>query len=489
MSLPVGSGVHASGNALHRTLGARDLVLLGIGCVVGAGIYILPGVAAADYAGPAVTIAFLLAGAGCLLTGLCYAELAAAMPEAGAAYLYAARAFGPRPALWVGWMLMLEYWLAGATVATGFIAYLQSLLRDMGMSMPQSLVTATIAPAHGAASSTGPRADIAAMLALGLAGFALMFGARVTAHANTALVAVKIGVLALFLVVGFSHVHPRLWHPFLPPSDGPFHYGPSGLVRATSIVFFAYLGFDAVANGAAEARRPGRDVPFGLIMTLLVSTALYIAVALVVTGIVPYRQLDVPDPVARVMSAIGYSGLSSLIKVGALAGLGSVMLVNTYGHSRICLSMARAGVLPGWMARVDTTSGAPRAGIAATAFAAGIIAALFPISILADVVSLGTMAAFAGVALSAMRLRVTEPDLPRRFRIPLGGVARWGLWFGIVPVAAFAVCCTMIGVVVIDLTLQAATGHPAPLIFLGAYIVAGAILIERMMRSGRRLTP
>lgn len=473
--------------ALHRTLGARDLVLLGIGCVVGAGIYILPGVAAAEYAGPAVTVAFLMAGIGCLLSGLCYAELAAALPEAGAAYLYAARAFGTRPALWIGWMLMLEYWLANATVATGFVAYLQSLLLDLGLSIPKSLMTATVAPPHDPMPAIGASANIAAVLVLCLIGFALMFGARVTAHANTVLVAVKIGVLALFLAVGFTHIHSVLWHPFLPASEGPFHYGLGGLIRATSIVFFAYLGFDAVANGAAEARNPGRDVPFGLIATLVVSTSLYIAVSLVVTGIVPFRQLDVPDPIARVMRSIGHAELSMLIKIGALAGLGSVILANIYGHSRISLAMARAGVLPRRLATVDTHSGAPRAGIAASALAAGIIAALFPISILADVVSIGTMVAFAGVALSLMRLRVTAPALPRRFRVPLGGIVLHGMWLGIIPIAAFTTCCVMIGVVFSDLVVQARSGHSAALIFLGAYLVVGGFLIERLMRKERRL--
>ncbi|MBB2166938.1 amino acid permease [Gluconacetobacter aggeris] len=467
---------------LRRALGPVDLLLLGVGCVVGAGIYILPGVAAAEYAGPAVTLSFLAAGAACGLTGICYAELSTAMPIAGASYSYVSRAFGPGAALWVGWMLTLEFLLAGAAVATGFASYLQSLLVALGHGLPAALIQPSVGSAAGMA---GPHANLTAFLSLMLIAVALVRGVRESARVNTALVVVKTGVLLVFLGIGIGHVNPANWSPFLPPSEGGFRFGVPGVLRAASIVVFAYLGFDTVATAAAEARRPARDLPVGLIGTLLVSALLYALVSLVLTGLVPFRGLDVPDPVAEAMAAVGYPRIGILLRIGALTGLASVMLVNTYGHSRICFAMARDGLLPGWFMRLHPRHGTPGLGIVLAAALAGLLAALFPIGVLADLVSIGTMVAFSGVALSAMRLRVVAPDMARPFRIPLGGVRAFGLWLGMVPVCALIVSVGTICIVLAGIGQQAMSGRPSAAIFLLLYLAAGAVLARRQSRRRR----
>lgn len=464
---------------LRRALGPVDLVLLGVGCVVGAGIYILPGVAAAEYAGPAVTLSFLAAGAACGLTGICYAELSTAMPIAGASYSYVSRAFGPGAALWVGWMLTLEFLLAGAAVATGFASYLQSLLRALGHGLPAALIQPSMGSPVG---MTGLHANLTAFLSLMLIATALVRGVRESARVNTALVVVKTGVLLVFLGIGIGHVNPTNWSPFLPPSEGGFRFGVPGVLRAASIVVFAYLGFDTVATAAAEARRPARDLPVGLIGTLLASALLYALVSLVLTGLAPFRGLDVPDPVAEAMAAVGYPRIGILLRIGALTGLASVMLVNTYGHSRICFAMARDGLLPGCFMRLHPRHGTPGLGIVLAATLAGLLAALFPIGVLADLVSIGTMVAFSGVALSAMRLRVVAPDMARPFRIPLGGVRAFGLWLGVVPVCALVVSVGTICIVLAGIGQQAASGRPSAALFLLLYLTAGAMLARRQSR-------
>ncbi|MFT8464249.1 amino acid permease [Acetobacter persici] len=482
--------IKTGASSLHRALGPVDLLLLGVGCVVGAGIYILPGVAAAEYAGPAVTLAFVAAAAACGLTGLCYAELATAMPIAGASYSYVARAFGPVAAFGVGWALTLEFLLAGAAVATGFASYFMSLLHEFGIDLPQALTQASIAGTAPTDLPTGGfHTNALALLALLIVGGTLMRGVRESARANAVLVVVKISVLLTFLLIGARHVQPALWHPFLPPSEGPFRYGASGFLRAASVVVFAYLGFDTVATAAAEARKPARDLPIGLIGTLTVSALLYALVSLVLTGLVPFRTLNVPDPVAFAMAHVGYPGIGMLLRVGALAGLASVMLANTYGHSRICFAMARDGLLPNWFTRLHPRHGTPGHGIALTAGGAGLLAALFPIGILADLVSIGTMVAFAGVALSVMRMRVTAPDMVRPFRLPLGGVRIGGLWLGIIPVCALFLSLTTIGVVIAGLWQQARMGHPAAAIFLLLYVTAGCVLSVIRARIVNKTNP
>lgn len=460
----------ANSHGLRRTLGPMHLVLFGIGCILGAGIYVLPGTAAANFAGPAVMISFVIAGTACALTALCYAELASTMPVSGSSYSYCYAAIGEVFAWGLGWILMLEYTLASSTLAVGFSSYLVSLLRDFGLVVPPYLATPMVGGTEGFSL------NILAVLAIAAVTAVLCAGVRESAGANAFLVVVKVAVLAVVITVGVGAIDTKNWEPFIPPHEGGFAFGWPGIVRAASILFFAYLGFETVSTAASEARNPQRDIPIGILGALFVCTALYLAVAAVLTGVVPYRELGVADPVAVAVDRMGHPGVAVFVKVGALMGLASVLLVNAYGQSRITFQMSRDGMLPTAFSRVHEQFRTPYRGLIVLGGVAAVCAAFFPIAMLADLVSLGAGLAFATVCFSTMWLRTRRPDLPRPFRVPLGGFRVGGFWIGYIPGIAFLLSIGMITPVLIDIGLQAASGEPLMAIFLAAYVVAGAVL-------------
>jgi APA family basic amino acid/polyamine antiporter len=460
----------AASHGLRRTLGPLQLVLLGIGCILGAGIYVLPGTAAANFAGPAVMISFVLAGTACALTALCYAELSSTMPVSGSSYSYCYAALGEVFAWGLGWILMLEYTLASSTLAVGFSSYLVSLLRDFGVAVPAFLAT----PYVGA--SGGFSMNFIAVLAIAAVTAVLCAGVRQSAGANAFLVVVKVAVLAVVISVGVGAIDPANWKPFIPPHQGEFAFGWPGIVRAASILFFAYLGFETVSTAASESRKPQRDLPVGILGALFVCTALYLAVAAVLTGVVPYRELGVADPVALAVDRMGRPGVATFVKIGALMGLASVLLVNAFGQSRITFQMARDGMLPGLFSRVHPRFLTPHRGIILLGAISAVCAAFFPIAILADLVSLGAGLAFATVCFCTMWLRSRRPDLPRPFRVPLGGFQLGRAWIGYIPALALVLCIAMILPVLIDIGLQAAAGKPLLAAFLALYLMTGAVL-------------
>jgi APA family basic amino acid/polyamine antiporter len=466
----------AASTGLRRSLGPIQLVLIGIGCIIGAGVYVMTGTAAANYAGPAVVLSFAIAGMACAFTGLCYAELSSVLPVSGASYTYAYTALGEIFAWALGWMLMLEFGLAGSALAVGFSGYLLSLLGDFGVHVPAlistPLIRGDVGP-QGMHFSFGPSLNLVALASLAMVCLVLIRGVAHSAAVNTLLVIVKVCVLIGFVAVGLGHVDTHNWTPFIPANEGGFRYGVPGVLRAASILFFAYLGFESVATAASEARRPQRDIPIGILGALVVSTLVYAAVALVMTGLIPFRALNVPDPIAVAVSAIGIPAVALVIKVGALTGLGSVLLVNSYGQSRICFAMACDGLLPGGFARLHPRFATPAFGTVSVTGISGIAAAILPITLLADLVSIGTAFVFTVVAISVMWLRTGHPELERPFRVPLGGLWVKGVWIGFVPVLALLFCLLMMGPVLLDIASKALHGEWIPSAILLGYIAVG----------------
>ena len=464
----------AASHGLRRSLGPLQLVLLGIGCILGAGIYVLPGTAAANFAGPGVMLSFIIAGTACALTALCYAELASTMPVSGSSYSYCYAALGEVFAWGLGWILMLEYGLAASTLAVGFSSYLTSLLRDLGVIVPRFLASPLVTA--GSDAAPGGSINLVAALAIAAVTYVLVLGVRQSAFVNAFLVVVKIAVLVAVVSVGVAAVDPANWTPFIPPHQGDFAFGWPGVVRAASILFFAYLGFETVSTAASEARNPQRDLPIGIIGALLVCTVLYIIVAAVLTGVVPYRELGVADPIALAVDRMGHPGFAMLVKLGALMGLASVLLVNAYGQSRITFQMSRDGLLPPLFSRLHARFRTPHRGTIVLGAISAVCAALLPIQLLADLVSLGAGLAFATVCFSTMWLRSTRPELPRPFRVPLGGFRLGRAWIGYIPALAMFLCLAMILPVIVDIVMQALDDNPVPAFILGLYLLAGVLL-------------
>ena len=387
---------------LKRSFGPGRLLALGIGAIIGAGIFVLTGQAAALYAGPAIILAFILGGFACAFAGLCYAEFAALIPVAGSAYTYSYTTLGELVAWIIGWDLILEYALGAATVAVGWAGYVKSLLGDFGVHLP---------PAHGF--------NLTALIGILAVTALLALGAKESASANAVIVVIKLAVIAAFLAFGAAHLHPAYWHPFLPANTGHFgQYGLSGVLRGAGVIFFAYIGFDAVSTAAGEAKNPQRDMPIGILGSLAVCTALYILVAGTLTGLVPYKTLNVADPIAVGVGAIGLGWLTELVKIGVIAGLSSVMLVLLYGQTRIFYTMACDGLLPGVFSRLSPRFQTPSAATWLLGGIVAVIAAFVPLALLGELVSIGTLFAFILVCAGVLYLRRTQPDLPRPFRCP-----------------------------------------------------------------------
>jgi basic amino acid/polyamine antiporter, APA family len=414
----------SKGNQLNRALSATALTLLGIGGIIGTGIFVLTGTAAANHAGPALALSFIVAGIGCTLAGLCYAEFAAMIPVSGSAYSYSYATLGEGVAWFIGWNLILEYLFAVATVSTGWSGYVLSLLEQppFNIHLPAALTHAPFDQGAGSLSivSTGALINLPAMAIVGAIATICYIGIKQSALFNSVIVVIKVAVVLLFIFLGMSYINTANWHPFIPPNTGEFgHFGWSGVMAAAGVIFFAYIGFDAISTAAQETRNPQRDMPIGILASLVICTILYVVVAIVLTGMVSYKELDVSAPVALALDK--YPALNWMaipVKLGAIAGMTSVMLVMTLAQARIFFAMARDGLLPPWFSRIHPKFKTPSTGTAVTGIIAAIIGGLLPVNVLGNLVSIGTLAAFVTVCIGVLVLRRTRPDLPRPFLAP-----------------------------------------------------------------------
>lgn len=431
---------------LKKTLTGLNLTTLGIGAIIGAGIFVLTGQAAAQYAGPAIVLSFIISGIACAFAGLCYAEFASMIPISGSAYTYAYATLGEFLAWIIGWDLILEYLFAASTVSVGWSGYVVSFLKDFGLTIPTTLTAATGSvlvevPKVGWQQLTGnlqaslsqqgivvdslPHVtaiiNLPAMFIIGLLTLLLVIGIRESANFNNIMVIVKVSVIILFIATGIAFVQSANWKPFVPPNTGQWgQFGLSGVLRAAGVIFFAYIGFDAVSTAAQEAKNPQRDMPVGILGSLSISTVLYILVAIILTGIVSYTQLNVADPVAVGVDAMGEKmfWLRPIVKIAAIAGLSSVILVMLLGQPRIFYTMAKDGLLPPVFSKVHPKFQTPYISTLLTGLVAIVLAGILPISILGELVSIGTLLAFTIVCVSIIILRRTKPDVPRPFRTP-----------------------------------------------------------------------
>jgi len=390
---------------LRRALGPWDLVALGIGCIIGVGIFVLPGVQAAQHAGPGIILSFAIAAAACACSALCYAELAAMIPVAGSAYTYGYATLGELPAWIIGWDLILEYMVAAVLVSTGWSYYAVDFLGKLGFHLPHYLCASPWDKDPGSF-------NLPAVVVVVLLSVLLIRGVKESSRVNVVIVMLKLAVIVVFIVVAAPHVEASNWRPFMP-------FGFSGVMTAAAIVFLAYVGFDAVSTAAEEARNPQRDMPIGIMGSLAVATVLYIAVAAIMTGCVPYTKLDVAGPVALVLNELGMPRVSLLTDAGAVAGITSVLLVLLLGQPRILFSMSRDGLLPRFLATVHSRFKTPYLTTIVTGVIVSVAAALTPIDVSSALCSIGTLFAFLIVCAGVIVLRRTRPDLARPFRVPL----------------------------------------------------------------------
>jgi APA family basic amino acid/polyamine antiporter len=436
---------------LKRSLGPWNLVFLGIGCIIGAGIFVRTGNAAALHAGPAVLISYAIAGIICAFAGLCYAELASTLPVSGSAYTYSYATIGEFAAWVMGALLLLEYGLAASVVAVGWSGYVVSLLRDFGLAIPPTLT----GPLGHHLQKDGVDVlvngapvvymfNLPAFLVCSALAVLLVIGVSESAKFNNAIVAIKVTVLTAFIIVGGFIILKNLptytpnWHPFIPePTGAKGEFGWSGILRAASIVFFAYIGFEAVSTAGQEAKNPGKDMPFGIIGSLVACTVIYILVSIVLTLIVNYKSLNVPDPVAVAVDAFGpqWAWFAKTIKAGAIIGLTSVILVLMYGQTRIFYTMARDGLLPKVFSRVHPKFRTPWINTLVVGLIVACAAGFLDINTLGDMTSVGTLAAFGIVCLTVIWLRRTHPDIPRGYRVPL---------YPVVPALGIVTCFALI---------------------------------------------
>ena len=397
---------------LKRSLGVVSLTAFGVAAIIGAGIFVLTGVAAATYAGPGITLSYVIAGIVSTLAALCYAELASTVPIAGSAYTYSYAVLGEFIAWIIGWDLVLEYGVGAGAVSVGWSGYFTDFFKStFGITLPTALTASPFG--HPAGIANLPAAGIILLLTA-----LLIRGTSESSRVNNIIVAIKVAVVLFFIAVGATHIHPTNWHPFLP-------YGLSGVMTGASIIFFAYIGFDQVSTAAEEVRDPQRTMPRGIIYSLLICTLLYIVVAGILTGMVPYKQLNNASPVAHAMIQVGLNWAATIISIGALAGLTTVLLVLIFGQSRIFFSMSRDGLLPRALSGVHSTFRTPHRSTLIVGVFVALLGAFTPIDVLAQLTNIGTLAAFVLVSLAVWRLRYTQPDLPRGFRVP---------WVPVIPI-------------------------------------------------------
>jgi APA family basic amino acid/polyamine antiporter len=454
--------------SLKRALGALNLTTLGIGAIIGTGIFVLSGLAAAQNAGPAVVLSFILAGIVSGFAALCYSEFASLVPMAGSAYTYGYATLGELFAWIIGWDLVLEYAVGAITVCVGWSGYVVSLLRDLGIHVPGELAAARGThlielPAALAASlklrpgwanfdgltdqikalgtdpSTLPQVtavfNLPAMIIVALVTLLLIIGIKESATFNNFIVLIKVSVVLLFIVAAARAIDPANWHPFIPPNNGNWgSYGWSGVLRGAGLVFFAYIGFDAVSTAAQEAKNPQRDMPIGIIASLLICTVLYILVSGIATGVAPYQHLNVADPIAVAADHAGLGWMGKLIKLGAIAGLSSVILVMMLGQTRVFFSMSRDGLLPPFINTVHPRFKTPWVITTITGVLVAFFGAILPVADAGNLCNIGTLLAFVIVSVGVLVLRIREPNLPRRFKTPwvwlvapLGALSSFGL--------------------------------------------------------------
>ena len=424
-------------HSLKRSLTAMNLTLLGVGAIIGAGIFVLTGTAAAEHAGPAIVISFIFAGLGCAFAGLCYAEFASMIPIAGSAYTYGYATLGELLAWIIGWDLILEYLFAASTVAVGWSGYFVQMLRIVGIELPAAFVNAPLTLDGAAIQATGAVVNLPAVVLVLAMTALLVVGIRESARLNNIIVYLKVTIVLLVIGFGAFYVEPANWVPFIPeqltdPATGlPLagKFGWSGIFAGAGVIFFAYIGFDAVSTAAQEAKNPQRDLPIGILASLTVCTILYILMALVMTGLVPFAQLNVPEPVYVALNAApALNWLKIFATLGAVGGLASVVLVMLMAQPRIFYAMSRDGLLPPIFGRVHPKFKTPWLATIITGVTAAVFAGLFPIGILGHLVSIGTLFAFVIVCAGILVLRYRSPDLPRPFRtpfvpfVPVGGV-------------------------------------------------------------------
>ncbi|HEY8520450.1 MAG TPA: amino acid permease [Gammaproteobacteria bacterium] len=472
---------------LRRTLGALNLVMLGIGCIIGTGIFVLTGRAAAEFAGPAIMISFVITGTLCALVALSYAELAAAIPVSGSAYSYSYASMGEVVAWIMGLLLVLEYGLAASTVAVGWSGYVASFLNDLGLVLPPALRGAPGTPvtdfATGAQVGVGV-VNLLAVVAIAAVTLLLVAGIKESALVNNIIVFIKTGVVVAFIVIGAFFVQPELWTPLVPPQQPPppagtdpslwsqigsalwavitaqsvGQYGVPGIITAAATIFFAYIGFEAVSTAGAESKNPSRDMPIGILGSLIVCTILYILTSAVLVGIVPYTELNDPAPIAKAVNQIGLPWFAVLVKIGAIAGLSSVMLVLLYAQTRIFYTMARDGLLPPLFARVHPRLKTPWINTLLVGAVACGFAGFMGLDALANLTNVGTLCAFLIVCLTVLYLRFARPDINRPFKTPL---------FPLTP---------LLGAVMCFLLLMSLMAHEATRSFFLRYLAIGTVV-------------
>ena len=409
-------------HGLKKVLGPFDLILMGIGAIVGTGIFVLTGTGALT-AGPALSISFVIAALACGFAALCYAEFASSVPVAGSIYTYSYATMGELVAWMIGWDLMLEYGLASSAVSVGWSGYFQSLVGGFGLHLP-----AALSAAPGASPGVHTWFNLPAFLVMLVLTALLSFGLRESARLNNVMVGLKIGVVLLFILVGVRHVQPVNWHPFTP-------FGYSGVFSAAALVFFAFIGFDAVTSAAEEVKRPARDLPIGIIGSLAVCAVLYVAVSAIMTGIVPYQKfLGVDHPVSLALQYAGENWVAGFVDLGAILGMTTVILVMTYGQTRIVFAMSRDGLLPKKLSSVHSSLGTPFFATWIVGILFGLVAAVVPLNVLTELINIGTLAAFSLISVAVIILRKSRPDLPRAFRCPA---------VPLVPLLAIAFCITL----------------------------------------------
>ena len=406
---------------LKRNLTTTNIIALGIGAIVGTGIFVITGQAAASYAGPALTISFIISAIGCIMAAFCYAEFASMMPVAGSVYSYSYTTMGEIQAWFIGWVLVLEYLFACSSVAVGWSGYMTNLLHGWGMDLPAHLSNATFDHVNGQWIATGSIINFPAVFIIGIITAFLLGGIKQSAWVNNIIVVIKVGVILLFIGFGLSYIDFGNWQPYIPENTGNYgEYGWSGILRGAGVVFYAYLGFDALSTTAQEAKNPQKDMPRGILTSLLICTVLYVAVTAVLTGIVNYKELNVAAPIALAIdrAGAGLSWLSPFVKIGAIAGLSSVILVMMLGQSRIYYAISKDGLLPKIFAKVNSKHGVPQNSTVFACIVTAIFAGLFPLNVLSELVSIGTLMAFTIVCISIIVLRKTRPDLKRPFKTP-----------------------------------------------------------------------
>lgn len=405
-----------------RVLGPVHLMTIGIGVIVGAGIFVITGQAAAQYAGPGLILSFLISGVACAFTGLCYAEFASMMPVAGSAYTYARFSMGKFVGWIIGWNLVLEYLFGAALVASGWSEYLTGFLKDIGIILPASLSQAPLVYGNQGWQTTGALINLPAVLIILALSCLLIVGIKESARFNFFIVAIKILVILLFVGAGAMYINSQNWHPFIPPNTGEFgHFGWSGILRGAGMIFLCYIGFDVVSSASQEVKNPQKNMAIGILGSLAVATVLYILTVCVMTGLVSYTALNVGNPVAVAIDAVGPSlyWIKPFIKIGIIAGLSSGILVLLLGQPRILYKMASDGLLPNKLAAIHPKFKTPHVATLTNGTVAAVVAGLFPLGILGELVSIGTLMAFMIVCVGIIVLRRTRPDLPRPFRTPL----------------------------------------------------------------------